>query len=196
MCSRYELIATDQELRVRFDAKTNVDLDTNLIVFPTNHVPVIKTKGHLERARWGLTNNWGGKLNINARAETLDSKKMFIPLLEHRCLVPASGYFEWKKINKKNVKYRISAGDGNILALAGLFYNKDFTLITCAPSDTISQLHPRMPAILDRSNESDWINPNLSFEQVTHLLKPYQGVGLRIQKTMDLPEQTELFDNF
>src|SRR5208282_193469 len=94
---------------------------------------------------------------INARAESLTENKMFRDLLkENRCLVPASGFFEWKHEGKRKVPFYIHVKDEPVFAFAGLYDTwqasagtilQTYTIITTAANDVVSPLHDRMPVI-------------------------------------------------
>ena len=110
---------------------------------------------------WGLPVEWDAKPLINARAETLAEKKTFQPLLDARCLVPATAYFEWRKASAGKLKNRIAPSDGGLFAFAGLMDGRRFTIITCRPAPEIAHIHGRMPVILDRRAEPKWIDPGV-----------------------------------
>mgnify|MGYP002883598241 CR=1 FL=1 len=112
MCSRYEINTTSPEhisLRFRVNCPSSVDSFTE--VRPTDRAPIIKSGGQVKLLRWGLKNTYSGQPLINARSETLSERKTFIPLLENRCLVPASAYFEWRKNGAQNIKSHIARKD-------------------------------------------------------------------------------------
>jgi len=131
---------------------------------------------------------------INARAETITQKPAFRKLLSsRRCLVPATGYFEWAASSGVGGKqpYRVQVtGDGRdnngedqILAMAGLYdvwkgqYGEPlltYTIITTEASPGIRALHERMPVILSREDEEVWLDPGMNeTERLLSLLRPY-----------------------
>ena len=196
MCSRYELNTTSLEhVSLRFGASNPSEVAPLPEIRPTNLAPVIKPGGQVEMLRWGLENSWDGKPQINARSETLAEKKTFIPLLENRCLVPASAYFEWRKDGQQKIKTHIAPVDRDLIAFAGLFDYDRFTIITCVPSSSISHIHDRMPVILERHYEQDWLTQAYSFAQVRNLLTPYpNGILLAREISSPLRPQRDLFD--
>ena len=196
MCSRYELNTTNLEhVSSRFSAKAQSGVPALPEIRPTNRVPVIKPGGHVEMLHWGLEHPWNSKTLINARSETLAQKKTFIPLLENRCLVPASAYFEWRKNVRPKIKTRIAPVDQDLMAFAGLFDDDRFTIITCVPSPAIAHIHGRMPVILTRQNEQDWLTEAFPFNKVRDLLTPYpNGLLLARELTAPPPPQGDLFD--
>ncbi|MBN06760.1 MAG: DUF159 family protein [Rhodospirillaceae bacterium] len=193
MCSRYELNTTNLEhVSSRFSAKAQSGVPALPEIRPTNRVPVIKPGGHVEMLHWGLENPWNSKTLINARSETLAQKKTFIPLLENRCLVPASAYFEWRKNARPKIKTRIAPVDQDLMAFAGLFDDDRFTIITCVPSPAIAHIHGRMPVILERHYEQDWLTVVKPFAQVSKMLTPYPNGALFAQE-VTRPPQYDLF---
>ncbi len=172
MCSRYELNAPPRDLMRRFGLAAFPDLPEREEIRPTNQALVITTHG-AARLSWGIPSPWGAKPLINARSETLDSKKTFRPLLANRCLVPATAFFEWRRDGRVRFKNRIAPHDTGPFAFAGLFDDNFFTIITCAPTPEIAHIHGRMPVILDHNHESKWIDPAKTFAEVSKTLIPF-----------------------
>jgi putative SOS response-associated peptidase YedK len=160
-------------------------------------VPVITNENQIARLSWGLKVDWDTKPLINARSETLSEKRTFQPLLENRCLVPATAYFEWRKDEKLKIKTRIQPNEGKLVAFAGLIDDDNFTIITCAPSPSIAYIHGRMPAILDQAAEADWLSGDNAYEDVANLLMPYQDDKLEAEEIENPPakekKQGDLF---
>ncbi len=135
--------------------------------------------------QWGLVPSWakdrsiGSKL-INARAETLAEKPAFKKALtSRRCVVPVSGFYEWRKIFKGKQPYFITGNDGAPLSLAGLWEDwkgvLTFTIITVPASKTVSAIHDRMPAILTPLDALQWLKTG-----DVSLLKPFASEALTI----------------
>lgn len=121
---------------------------------------------------------------INARAETLTQKPSFKHLLKSkRCLVPSSGFYEWKRIDKRKIPYYIGIKNSKIFSFAGLYDNwkdsvgnelKTFTIITTNSNNTLKPIHNRMPVILEREFEEDWLDVKThDFDSLKQMLKPY-----------------------
>lgn len=147
-------------------------------VAPTTGVPVIverydeglSREAHL--AHWGLLPPWAKDKSfaakmINARSETVAEKPSFAPSLKkRRCIVPADGYYEWKKVGGAKQPYYISRTDGAPLAFAGLYswwrdtdgWLLSTTIITKA-ADQLADIHDRIPVILDQESFSGWLDP-------------------------------------
>lgn len=185
MCGRSSLTKTEKELEERFKATFySEDLERynpipNFNIAPTQMVPVITQDdpGHLSVYRWGLIPFWAkdvriGSKMINARIETILEKPSFKKAVEkRRCLVPFDGYYEWMKVNSVKIPYRIKRRDDDIFSLAGLYEKwrstegqtiHSFTIITREADPAMSMIHDRMPFMLDKENEKNWIDPALS----------------------------------
>jgi putative SOS response-associated peptidase YedK len=139
--------------------------------------------------RWGLIPHWAkdasiGQKMINARAETITEKVSFKRLLpSKRCIVPASGYYEWQATEKGKQPYYIHADAGEYLPFAGLYdiwkidedkFILSFTIITTEPTVNLKAIHNRMPVILEPKAEEVWLNPDVTDpKELTPLLHPY-----------------------
>ncbi len=171
MCGRFALTLPDDAMAALFDATLANDLSAlpNYNICPTNQIHTITSDDdtrHLRPMRWGFLPHWyktptDGPLLINARAETIAEKPAFSKACrERRCLIPATGFYEWTKDEDGNrLPWYIHGPD--TLAFAGIFqtWDKgDEPLITCAIVTTaanrpMSAIHHRMPVIL---NQKDW----------------------------------------
>lgn len=198
MCSRYEITGTFEEIVLRFDISAGAQLMADFMpmaeVRPTNRVPVITSDNQIRLLRWGLKVDWDTKPIINARAETLEQKPTFKPLLENRCLVPATAYYEWRKDGTLKIKTHIQPNDGNLAAFAGLVDGDSFTIITCAPSPAIAHIHNRMPVILNPKDEASWLAAGNSIADVAKLLAPYPDE--KIKTTEIAPKKSQQGDLF
>jgi putative SOS response-associated peptidase YedK len=194
MCGRYVLNAPE-DISERFQLRQLViDLPHTWNGAPTNRLPVIvETEDGEHEARsmqWGLVPRWAKRDDkksiapINARAETLSEKPMFRNLIKkRRCLVPANGFYEWKNLGDRKQPYYIHLPDEPLFAFAGLydeFEDEDgeilgsYTIITTPPNELMEELHNRMPAILHRDDEEEWLDPEVTdTAQVSRLLGPY-----------------------
>ncbi len=218
MCGRYDLNATALELAVRFglsvrgasdkdDKSAGSPSDLNLgwqpryNIAPSQLNPVVvrNANGHnqLELMQWGLVPAWSREARvaystINARAETVASKPTFRkPLATQRCLVPATGYFEWAQVNREKQPYRIGLrGEstkalGEIFAFAGLYdiwegpgdqELQSYAIVTTRANDALSAIHSRMPVILRSGVEGEWLDGDYKdIEKLLSLLQPYPG---------------------
>ena len=141
-------------------------------IFPTDPMLIIGCAPQPTLRRWGLVADWSKRPLINARAEEVTGKRSFQPLLQNRCLIPVTGYYEWRIDGERKVKTRIYTN--GVLPMAGLMTADRFVLFTCAPSPAIAHIHDRMPAILsDEEAIADWLNPGAEFAELQPLLVPY-----------------------
>ena len=161
---------------------------------PTDIVPVIASNRNRQRAvfpmKWGFT---GKTLLMNARVETAATKPTFKDAWKsHRCIVPASYYFEWghpiklnpadgrisesKNRNRKSrkTKYAIQSENELITYLAGLYRLENgyphFAVLTREPDEEIRFIHNRMPVILKADQINTWINPQSTIEEINHII--------------------------
>ena len=196
MCGRY-VVFTDEENAELIEIINGIDqrykneaqqMKTGEI-FPTDTVPVITSAPEgsttVNLFKWGFPNY--GKSSgviINARCETLYEKPTFSRLLSAgRCLVPASGFYEWKAADdapKKKDKYLIRTSASKLIYFAGLygsFSDKTgipstrFVIITTDANEQMSRIHNRMPVILDKHEAMAWVRPG-TIPQAT-ILRPY-----------------------
>lgn len=176
MCSRYALNCAPMDLVGRYGLTAPPRGGLPIPeVRPTDAAPVVRGgSGILLRKRFGLPSPRDGKPLINARAETISEKPTFRPLLENRCLVPATAYFEWRKDGKARLRNTIAPTDAGVFSFAAIFQGEYFIIITAAPSPAIAGVHDRMPVILPLDAEADWLS-DAPFESVRHWLTPYGG---------------------
>ena len=143
----------------------------------------------------------------NAKAETLAEKPMFRSLLKNkRCLVPASGFYEWKKEGTRKIPYYIHLKDSPVFAFAGLYdvwydaFNEahpTYTVIITDANELVAPLHNRMPVILKRDDESRWLSGETpTSDEMKKILGPYPSgeidaypVSLRVNSPADDDEQ-------
>ena len=190
MCGRYTIIAKAVEIEKRFNIEVPELYTPRYNAAPTQILPVITNKQPegLSFFQWGLVPSWSkdtriGAKMINARAETLHEKPSFKNALnKRRCLVLADSFYEWKKATKKSkIPYRILLKSKELFAFAGLWEeykveNEEvlhtFTIITTQANSTISSIHERMPVILEKDKENQWLDTTLSTEELRSMLLP------------------------
>jgi putative SOS response-associated peptidase YedK len=127
---------------------------------------------------------------INARSETLFQKPSFKNLVKrNRCLVPATSFFEWQKTDDGKQPLRILLKSKEIFSMAGLYDTwknpegeliRSFTIITTGPNDLLQPIHNRMPVILEKGDESVWVNPEIQdVEFLSSILTPYDAEKMK-----------------
>lgn len=167
MCGRYSLAPEESAEIARIvrevQGKFGADSIRTGEIRPTNPAPVLVPDGPSSLAPrpvgWGFPRFDGKGVVINARAETALDKPMFRkPLLERRCVIPTTGFYEW---DREKRKYLFRLPDSSALYLAGFwnsFREEDrFIILTTAPNDTIINVHDRMPVLLPPAEVELWL---------------------------------------
>lgn len=183
MCGRFVSASPPDEIARYFDAQPpeGSALEPSYNVAPSNDVYAVLEDGgvrKVEALHWGLIPFWAkdpstGNKMINARAETLATKNAYRRAFKkRRCIIPADGFYEWKKVagQKRKQPMYIHRPDGEPLAFAGLWEvwrnpdDKDeelhsCTIITGQPNEKVAEVHDRMPVILPPSAWTEWLDP-------------------------------------
>jgi len=192
MCGRFALDTPNPEIIAYFHLSRWLEYATRYNIAPSQQIPVIRQSGEqreLTPMRWGLVPHWakdadiGHKL-INARAETLAEKPAFRePFHQRRCVIPASGFYEWQKGEKAREAWYLFRRDGAPLALAGLWEHwhdparpgavlETCTIITTEANALVAPLHSRMPAILELDELDAWFSHHQHSKDLLALLRP------------------------
>ncbi len=217
MCGRFSQFKEFREIRLRFDPdELGTDWNESLFlqprynIAPSQMVPVIVREGskQLRLKSWGLVPSWAkdrtiGEKMINARSETLPEKPSFKRLLfTRRCIVPATGFYEWAKEGRRKVPMCFRMKDGGLFGFAGLWDRwksqagpgrdfESFTIITTAPNELLAAVHPRMPVILKRDDEERWLDPDLKDgAALLSMLRPYPAdemEGYEVSRAVNSP---------
>lgn len=197
MCGRFAFDVDLETLKGRFSAGAEFQsLQPHFNVAPGMMMPIIvrNSPNKAILARWGLIPSWSKDPNIayrtvNARAEGIADKPAFRGSFKHtRCLVPATGFFEWKHVNKEKIPYYIRLKDRDLFAFAGLYDTwhdaqdhplTTFTIITTTPNSLMEPIHNRMPVVFSEKDEDTWLNPEeTDRERLLKLLDPYPASGM------------------
>ena len=205
MCGRFTLTSNLDDLQGRFDFQA-LDLDYRPAynIAPTQQVLTVTNDGQrrAEFMRWGLVPFWAkdssiGNRMINARAETVAEKPSFrAAYRKRRCLVLADGFYEWRKEPSGKKPYYISLASGAPFAFAGLWedwHAKDSdesvqsaTIITTAANKFMSNLHDRMPVVLEKDAGDRWLNGDEQvLSEATELIPRFRAwpVDRRVNNT-------------
>lgn len=170
MCGRFYIASedTEEELRAIIESiQRNSELPVKTgEIRPTDVAPVIANSRKLIPTPFAM--KWGysianGRPVINARSETAMDKAMFRDgMIQRRCLIPATHYFEWEPIGKQKIKNAIKPKGANMMYMAGIYRLEQdravFTILTREPGECIRHIHDRMPVILPREACGDWLN--------------------------------------
>lgn len=206
MCGRYNLKATPAELKEFFALfrEDTFAAPPRSNIKPTTDILVIRREDddarHIVPMRWGLVPSWARELKssgplINARADTIADKPSFrTAFKKRRCLIPASGYYEWSQDKKKQPPFLIRHSDNRLMAFAGIWeqWTKgpapllSCALITTEANAHVSTVHDRMPVLLAPEHWEIWLDPELEGSQLQELLAPYTGEDLQISQSPPL----------
>jgi len=207
MCGRYSLANPDpKRLRLRFEIDERFELDDEprFNIAPTDPVLAVRQREDsrdLGRLRWGLVpGKWAaerkGRPLINAKAETLATQPAFAESFrERRCLIPADGFYEWRRDENGKVPIWIHRPNAELFAFAGVWAEyrprdgepiHSCAIITCAPNDVMRPIHDRMPVILNPASESAWLDPEADPERLQSLLIPADEGVLETREVSDL----------
>jgi putative SOS response-associated peptidase YedK len=196
MCGRYNIIPDAPAWVAAFGITENAGkeiskMSPNYNVAPTQDVPIVRNNREtgareLVFAHWGLVPFWAkdskiGNRMINARAETVAEKPAFrAAFRKRRCLVPANGFYEWKKNASGKQPYLIQMKNQSPFAFAGLWESwhnpendthlQSCTIIVTAANGLMSPIHDRMPVILSSDNYGRWLDSTM--EDGASLLTP------------------------
>ena len=168
MCGRFGLLSPS-EISERFALVAQLSFDARYNAAPTQVMPVVTEDGTrmVEGMRWGYEPQWlkekrGGRPLINARADKLDTAPTFREALRaRRAIVPASHYIEWRRDGHRKTPFVFRLKDGGLFGFAGLWFDDEgerrFVIITTEPNELTSPVHDRMPAMLLREHEDEWL---------------------------------------
>ncbi|BEV37473.1 SOS response-associated peptidase [Bacillus stercoris] len=222
MCGRFTLFSAFDDIIDQFDIDQFFPKDEyqrSYNIAPSQNILAIINDGsnnRLGKLRWGLIPPWAkdekiGYKMINARAETITEKPAFKrPLVSKRCIIPADSFYEWKRFDSKTkIPLRIKLKSSALFAFAGLYEKWNThqgdplytcTIITTEPNELMKDIHDRMPVILARDFEKEWLNPhNTNPEYLQSLLVPYEADDMeayRVSSLVNSPKNnsSELLD--
>tara|TARA_B100000745_G_scaffold292737_1_gene233952 strand:+ start:199 stop:804 length:606 start_codon:yes stop_codon:yes gene_type:complete len=194
MCGRFSVYIDDEELKNRFP---NHDVTPFQEVKVTNFAPTMEMPVIIENQvvnmKWGLIPSWSQNKSfanklINARGETLLEKPSFKNLVDtQRCIVPSNGFYEWDPVSK--LPYFVKPADSSLMNFCGLHTlwmdeNRrpvnTFTIITTKSNQIMSEIHNRMPVILEQGSEKKWLSRSNNFTAVQSLVKPISDSSISI----------------
>ncbi|MFW6366105.1 MAG: SOS response-associated peptidase [Spirochaetota bacterium] len=206
MCGRFCFVADEKQVKERFDVETPSLFDQVYNAAPGQNLAVIANDdpGTLSYFRWGLIPVWAkdasiGYRMINARSETVQEKSTYKRLYGKRhCLVPVSGFYEWKKTPDGKQPYLLKHVQDDLFALAGLFDEwtdkesgqviRSFTILTTDANDYVREIHNRMPVILSRDDEAAWLSCTLPHEMVVTPFDASRMTGYPVSTAVNSPK--------
>jgi putative SOS response-associated peptidase YedK len=190
MCGRFAFYSPREAVLAVFGVEFPQDFAPRYNIAPTQDVAAIRCDAHGARQpamlRWGLIPSWArdpaiGNRMINARGETLAEKPAFRSAFRRRrCLVLASGFYEWRGTDRGKQPYYIAAADGRPIAFAGLWERwekgerpvETCTIVTTGANRVLRELHDRMPVILAPEAAIEWLAQDAPAERLAGLLQP------------------------
>ncbi len=198
MCGRYA-ITTSRLARIENTLGIGLpEVEARYNIAPTQTVPVVRIAAEssyqLTGMRWGLVPAWSKEprtsyATFNARAETVADKPAFRAAYRaRRCLVPASGFYEWREEEGRKQPWYFSAADGQELALAGLWEEwrgpdspplLSCTIIVGTANELVAPVHDRMAVILAPDDYATWLDPTQPRQAIDRLLRPCPSGWLR-----------------
>ena len=192
MCSRYFLDADGRIIAYTFQVPVHDRIRRRYNIAPTQLAPIVRAKAgaprEVELLRWGLVPFWAkdlavGTRAINARSETAAEKPTFREAFKRRrCLVPASGFFEWTGVPGSKQPHALTVPGRELIAFAGLWESwrppegeavETFTILTTEANAAVAPLHDRMPVVLEEAAYETWLHAPV--DAALALLRPYAG---------------------
>lgn len=196
MCGRYTLAVSPARLAARFSVTPPLDLQPRYNIAPTQSVIAVRetTEGRqLATLRWGLIPSWAkdatiGSRMINARSETVLEKPSFrAAFRQRRCLIPASGFYEWQTLPTGKQPFYFTLRDDDLMAFAGLWEQwrspdgtvvESCTILTTAANEIVAPIHDRMPVIIPSDLDARWLDPGADIGQLYDLCRTPPPVAL------------------
>lgn len=193
MCGRYTLTTPAKRLAEEFDAEAGeAQVSASYNVAPSQEVAaVLREEGvkRLKTLRWGLVPSWAddpaiGNRMINARSETAHEKPSFRSAFKRRrCLIPADGFYEWRKELDGKQPFYITTEGAEPFAFAGLWESwedgegevRTCAILTTEANETMREIHHRMPVILPAELRDAWLDEEADKEELLAMLEPYSG---------------------
>ncbi len=190
MCGRFTLSSSEDQLRDLFQLFEIPSPQKKFNIAPTDDVLIVigEEKRKMLSATWGLIPSWSKdktiqSATINARSESVFEKPAFkTSFKERRCLIPASGFFEWKKNGPLKQPYLYGLREDTLFAFAGIYAHwtsaegekiLSCSILTTSANDFISPLHDRMPVILEPKDYDTWLKAPYDQNTLLDLCGPY-----------------------
>lgn len=192
MCGRFQIDTNKEEIEKHYGIKLSTSFKPRYNIAPSQKIQIV-TDDKIEEMKWGLPLKFGKKVVrnlINIRDDSL-SKGWAKQYLMKRCLVPTTGYYEWKKTNKEKIPYYFGMSNHEIFSFAGLYDDEgNFGIITTDANNQAANVHDRMPAILYGAEEKEWVNADTTeLNTLKTLIHPfrYNLTNYPISKKINTP---------
>ncbi|MFV2015266.1 MAG: SOS response-associated peptidase [Candidatus Heimdallarchaeota archaeon] len=191
MCGRFSYFIGSDVLQRYFGiSNLNQNIQPRYNIAPNEDAYVIVNQNQIKLMKWGLLPHWSPDKSsstkmINARSETIWQKSTFKhSIAKKRCVIPASGFFEWKKEKGNKIPYFLYLEDQEIMPMGGIYdvwYSDvgytitSFSIITTSANSVMKSIHDRMPLILSYKNVEKWLDPMINRRMINTLMMPYEG---------------------
>ena len=197
MCGRAYETYTEEELAIQYLNRRPLRLEgfgTTYNLAPTQRSPVVVVRDgdrNIDQFRWGLVPVWAKSVEaaakyslINARGEGIAEKRSYAEAFRrHRCVVPLSGFYEWKRGGKRKRPFAIHLRESPIMSVAGVWERwqpagapaplHSFSIVTTTANSFMAEIHDRMPVILAEQDVECWLDPDVHQpERLLPLLRP------------------------
>ncbi len=182
-----EIINRDETIKISYNLSPGMKIST------------IDKSRSIKNLYWGLIPYWSKDISIgrklyNARSETAHEKPSFKKAFTNRCLIPATGFYEWKKSKNRKSPYFVQPIDMSIFYLAGIYDKaeidghviKSVTILTTEPNYLIKKIHNRMPVIIEKKNLEFWLDADNSAIINSNIFTPYSNNKIDAYRVSDL----------
>jgi putative SOS response-associated peptidase YedK len=175
-----------------------------ITAFTNPDCAIITSDASIQVAKWGLIPSWINteeeakrirKMTLNARTENVFNLPSYrIPIIRKRCLIPSTGYFEFHHEGKETIPYYLFLKNEEIFSLGGIYdiwHNPEtkeaiqtFSILTTQANDLCAKIHNggtppfRMPLVIDKKDEKQWLNNSLNVGDIRHFFRPYPSIGM------------------
>jgi putative SOS response-associated peptidase YedK len=211
MCGRFKLEAKPGRIAEEFDLAEEPEVTPRYNIAPTQPVLAVvqdrkEPVRHAREMRWGLVPSWATDLSIgnsliNARAESILEKPAFKEAFrKRRCLIPADGFYEWKRAGSTKQPYHFGRADGDVFAFAGVWdrwqspegkWIESCSILTTDANALLNEVHDRMPVIVPREQYALWLDPDVEESpDLKEVMRPFdsrQMKGYPVSKTVNSP---------
>ena len=217
MCGRLALTTPPDAVRDFFAYLDQPNFPPRYNIAPTQPIATVRYeygKRQFHLVRWGLIPSWvkdpsSFTLLINARAETAAEKPSFrASMRHHRCLIPASGFYEWRRTPEGKQPFWIRPAEGDVMAFAGLWDTwsdpdggdmDSGAILTIQSNRMMSEIHHRMPVILKPGSFETWLDTaNVDTREAKKLLQPVEDdflvaspISSRVNKVVNDDEDVQ-----
>ena len=208
MCGRYASTTPPETMRALFGYLEQPNFPPRYNIAPTQPIAIVRTvegKRHFALVRWGLIPSWvkdprAFSLVINARGESVNEKPAFKSAMKYRrCLVPADGFYEWKRQGDRKQAYFVRLKGGGPLAFAGLWESwmgpngeelETAAIVTTQASRSIAHIHDRMPVIVPPEAFDFWLDPKVDAQTAAAAIQPAPDAAIEAYEVSSAVNRT------